>query len=98
MNGWLANHQTLPTTYLEIKTYINEATTTLMGAGYVKYIWTLTTSPSKPARSYAINMWAEAIYDLGESLALFMGFLEFDPSRPGQTRIVTHNDVSCNWP
>ena len=71
VDGWLTNHQTLPTTYLEIKTYINDATTTLMGADHVKYIWTLTASPSQPAYAcyYTINMWTEAVYDLGESLA-----------------------------
>lgn len=93
VDGWLANHQTLPSTYLEIKTYINDATTTLMGADNVKYIWTLTASPTQAGRYYAINMWAKAVCDLGETLALFMGFLEFNPSWPGQTRIVAHNDV-----
>lgn len=38
VDGWLANHKTLPTTFLEIKTYINEATLTLMGASKVRYI------------------------------------------------------------
>ena len=53
VDGWLANHMTLPSTYLEMKTYINDATTTLMGGDNVKYIWTLTPSPSKPSTHYA---------------------------------------------
>lgn len=35
VDGWLANHKTLPSTFLEIKTYINQAATTLMGADKV---------------------------------------------------------------
>ena len=64
-----------------------------MGADKVKYIWTLMDSPTRPTTHYAIEMWAEGYYDLGESLALFMGFLEPDPNRPGQTHIVAHNTV-----
>ena len=58
VDGCLANHKTLPSTFLEIKTYINQATTTLMGADKVVDIWTLTTSPSKPSTHYAIDLWA----------------------------------------
>ena len=58
-----------------------------------KYIWTLKDSPTRPTTHYAIEMWSHAYYDLGESLALFMGFLEPDPTRPGQTRIVAHKTV-----
>ena len=72
----MTNHKTLPTTFLEIKTYINQATTMLMGADKVKYIWTLKASPSKPSTHYAIDLWAEGSYDMGESLVLFIGFLE----------------------
>ena len=64
-----------------------------MGADKVKYIWTLQDSPTRPTTHYAIEMWAEGYYDLEESLALFMGFLEPDPARPGQTRIVAHKTV-----
>jgi len=64
-----------------------------MRADKVKYIWTLKDSPPRPTTHYAIEMWAEGYYDLGESLALFMGFLELDPTRPGQTRIVAHKTV-----
>ena len=59
----------------------------------IKYIWTLKDSPSRPTTHYAIEMWAEGFYDLGESLALWMGFLEPDPNRPGQTRIMAHDTV-----
>ena len=69
VDGWLANHLTLPSTYLEMKTYINDATTTLMGGDNVKYIWTLKPGPSKPSTHYAIDLWAEGIYDMGKSLA-----------------------------
>ena len=48
----------------------------LMGADKVKYIWTLKASPSKPSTHYAIDLWAEGSYDMGESLVLFIGFLE----------------------
>lgn len=85
VDGWLANHKTLPSTYLKIKTYLNRATTTLMGTNNIKSIWTLKPSPRK------VDLWVEAIYNLGESLTLFMGFLEYDCT--GQTRIVTHNDL-----
>ena len=64
-----------------------------MGADRVKYIWTFKKSVAKPMTHYAIDLWSEGIYDLGESLALFMGFLEFDPDHPGRTRIAAHNDV-----
>lgn len=30
---------------------------------------------------------------MGESLALFTGFLELDPNHPGHTRIVAHNAI-----
>ena len=33
------------------------------------------------------------VYEIAESLALFMGFLEPDPTRAGQTRIPTHNTL-----
>ena len=39
-----------------------------------------------------MDLWSKGIYDLGESLALFMGFLEFNPNWPGQTRIASHNN------
>ena len=91
VDGCLANHTTFPITYLEIKTYLNQHTTTLMSVDNVKYIWTLTTSPSKPYRYYSINLLAEAFYNLDESLALFMGFLKYNGM--GETHIVAHNDV-----
>ena len=90
VDGCLASHKALPSTYLEIQTYINQVTTTLIGADKVKYIWTLKLSPSKPDRYYAIDVWAELIYDMAESLALFMGFLKRDPNRLGQTCIPAH--------
>ena len=92
VDTYLATHGfgSLPTTFPRIKQYINDATLTLMGADQVKYVWTLLDSPTRPTTHYAIDMWAEGYYDLGESLALFMGFLEPDPTRPGQTRIVAH--------
>ena len=95
VDTYLATHGfgSLSTTFPRIKQYINDATLTLMGADKVKYIWTLMDSPTRPTTHYAIEMWAEGYYDLGESLALFMGFLEPDPTRPGQTRIVAHNTV-----
>ena len=95
VDTYLATHGfgSLPTTFPRIKQYINDATLTLMGADKVKYIWTLKGSPTRPTTHYAIEMWAEGYYDLGESLALFMGFLELDPTRPGQTRIVAHKTV-----
>ena len=74
-DGWLGNHKTLPSTFLEIKIYLNQATTTLMGANKVKFIWTLKPSPTKPSTHYTIDLWSEDIYDLGKTLALFMGFL-----------------------
>ena len=95
VDTYLATHGfgSLPTTFPGIKQYINDATLTLMGADKVKYIWTLQDSPTRPTTHYAIEMWAEGYYDLEESLALFMGFLEPDPARPGQTRIVAHKTV-----
>ena len=54
-----------------------------MGADRVKYIWTLKNSTARPATHYGIELWAFGNYDLGESLALMMGFLEPDPDRPG---------------
>lgn len=63
-----------------------------MGADKVMYIWTLKASPSKPRTHYAIDLWSEGTYDLSESLPLFMGFLELDPSRAGQIRIASHNN------
>ena len=88
----MASHKTLPTTYLDIKIYLNQATITLMGANKVMYIWTLKPSRSKPRTHYAIDLWSEGIYDMGESLALYMGFLEHYPNRPGETRIMSHNN------
>lgn len=92
MNGWLANHKTLPSTFLQIKTYINQATTTLMGADKIKDIWTLKPSPTKLSTHCAIDMWAVGIYQVAESLALFMGLLEPDPTRPSQSGIPAHNN------
>ena len=93
VDAWLTTHKTLPTTYLDIKRYLNQATATLMGADRVKYVWTLKDSPSRPSTQYAIDMWAEGRYDLGESLALMMGFLEIDPDHRERTRIAPHNTV-----
>ena len=92
VNGWLANHKTLPSTFLEIKTYINQATTTLMGADKIKDIWTLKPSPTKLSTHCAIDMWDGGIYQVAESLALFMGLLEPDPTRPSQSGIPAHNN------
>ena len=58
-----------------------------------RYIWTLKDSTVRPTTHYSIELWAFANYDLGESLALMMGFLEPDPDHPGQTRIVVHNTI-----
>lgn len=93
VDTWLATNKSFPTTFLDIKRYLNQATITLMGADRVKYIWTFKESVAKPVTHYAIDLWSEGMYDLGESLALFMGFLEFDPAHPGRTRIAAHNDV-----
>ena len=95
VDAYLSTHGfgSLPTTFPRIKQYINDTTLTLMGADKVKYIWTLKDSPTRPTTHYAIEMWSHGYYDLGESLALWIGFLEPDPHRPGQTRIVAHNTV-----
>lgn len=53
-----------------------------MGAYRVKYIWTVKNSTTCPDSHYSIEMWAFGNYDLGESLALIMGFLEPDPNHP----------------
>ena len=55
VNGWLANYKTLPFTFLEIKTYINQATTTLMGADKIKDIWTLKPSHRWPCSWVSSN-------------------------------------------
>ena len=94
VDGWLESNKTLPISFLDIKRYLNQAaTTTLMGADCVQYVWILKPSLAKPSANYAIDLWAEGIYDLGESLALFMGFLEFDPIHPSRTCIVAYNDI-----
>ena len=62
-----------------------------MPANQAPYIWTFKSSRTQSSK-YAIELWATAVYDFGESLALFMGFLEYDRTRPGHTRIPTHND------
>ena len=85
---YLTMYNSLPTTFEEVKVYLNDASRSLMGADRVKYIWTL-----KNSTHYGIELWAFGNYDLGESLALMMGFLEPDPDRPGQTRIVDHNTI-----
>ena len=95
VEAWLFAYNTLPITYLDIRNYINDATSTLMGADHGQYIWTINRSLTH-SNTYAINLWALAVYDLGESFALFMGFLELDPTRPGQTRIPEHNDLWVN--
>lgn len=96
MDGWLATYKTLPTAFLGMKHYLNQATTTLMGADRVKYVWTLIESSSRPSTHYALDLWAQGRYDLGESLALLMGFIEVDPDNPGHTRIVAHNEVTVS--
>ena len=95
VEAWLFAYNTLPITYLDIRNYIKDATSTLMGADHGQYIWTINRSLAHPS-TYAIDFWASAVYDLGESLALFMGFLELDPTRPGQTLIPEHNDLWVN--
>ena len=62
-----------------------------MPANQAPYIWTFKSSRTQSSK-YAIELWATAVYDFGESLALFMGFLEYDWTRPGHTRIPTHNN------
>ena len=93
VGAWLGTDKIFPTTFLDVKRYINQATATLMGADRVKYIWMLKDSPFT---HYAINLWAEGQYDLGELLALMVGFLEFNPLQPGHTRVVPHNTVYFN--
>lgn len=93
VDAWLTTDKRLPTTHLDVKRYLNQATATLMGANRVKYVWTLEESPSRPSTHYAIDLWAQGQYDLGESLALFMGFLELDPDGSGRTRIAPHHTV-----
>ena len=65
VNGWLANHKTLPFTFLEIKTYINQATTTLMGADpraqsqQTQYALRHLTRPSQSCIPAHDNQWAD---------------------------------------
>ena len=47
----------------------------------------------QPSIHYAIDLWAIDVYEIAESLALFMGFLEPDLTWAGQTRIPTHNTI-----
>ncbi|KAL9958865.1 hypothetical protein ACROYT_G035937 [Oculina patagonica] len=96
VDAWLATDKILPTTFLDVKRYLNQATRTLMGSHRVKYVWALKDSPHRPRTHYAIDLWAEGQYDLGESLALLMGFLEMDPDHRGALRIPPHNTVYAN--
>ena len=96
LDRYLGSKLSLPTYFLQVKEYVNDATVTLMGADRVKYIWTLKASTARPDTHYTIETWAFGEYDLGESLALIMGFLEPDPNHPGQTRIVDHNTVTVD--
>ena len=93
VDGWLTNHKTLPFTFLETKTYINQATNMLTTGNNVSDIWNFVSSPSKPSTHYAIDMWAIDVYKIAESLALFVGLMEPDPTRPGHTRIPDHNTL-----
>ncbi len=45
VDSWLATNKILPTTFLDVKRYLNQATRTLMGAHRVKYVWTLKDRP-----------------------------------------------------
>ena len=91
-NTYRVKQVALPTRFLQIEYYIGFALLKLMGLRG-DYIWLSRASPSRPKTHYSLHLWAQGQYNLGESLALLMGFLEPDPDRPGQTRIVAHNTV-----
>lgn len=80
-----------PTSFLDMQNYLKTALRLLVGARWTSEVWTVKRSVARPGTHYALELWAQGSYDFGESLALFMGFLEPDPNRPNQTRIVAHN-------
>ena len=92
----LATNKILPTTFLGCQTIYQSSHYYPDEDDRIKYIWTIKDSPSRPSTHYAIDLWDEGQYDLRESLALMMGFLEFDPLQPRGTRIVTHHTVYFN--
>ena len=94
LDRYLASKLSLPTYFLQ--EYLNDATVTLMGADRVKYIWTTKNSTAHPDTHYTIETWAFGEYDLGESLAFIIGFLEPDPDHPSQTHIVDHNTMTVD--
>ena len=59
-------------------------------------VWDIWPSLTSPSTHYTLALSAVSEYDLGESLALMTGFLEPDPNRPGQTRMVPHNLMYVN--
>ena len=78
--------------------YVKDATKTLfrLNRKDANRFWNILRSPIRPSTHYSLRLSAESEYNLGESLAVMMGFLEPDPNRPGQTRIVPHNSIYVN--
>ena len=93
LDAWLAAGHHFPQFYREVAQYLNFATATLLGSAQLRYTWSFYQSSTEPSL-YSIQVWGQASYDIGESLALIMGFLEVDPANPTRTRIAPHNRVT----
>ena len=84
--------------YGMVADYLRHATNTLFQENIkeTNKVWDIWPSLTRPSTHYTLALSAVSEYDLGESLALMMGFLEPNPDRPGQTRMVPHNSMYVN--
>ena len=87
--AWLKTHDTLPVRYHDLVDYMNWVNGQITAYDANRFFWQF----RKSGRQYAFTFYARAAFDLGESLALMMGFLEYDPSDKSKTRLPSHNRV-----
>ena len=90
VRAWLDHHGTLPVRFHEVVEYMNWVSGQIDAYDALKFFWEF----RKSGRQYAITFYARAAFDLGESLALLLGFLEYDPQDQTRTRIPAHNKVT----
>ena len=88
--AWLKTHDTLPVRFHDVVEYMNWVQGQITAYDASKFFWQF----RKSGHQYAITFYARAAYDIGESLALMLGFLEYDPRDKTKTRIPAHNKVT----
>lgn len=85
-----------PDTFKGAAAYLTQALALAVGADRTGDVWAIKSSKVLPHTHYGLEVWAQGAYDIGESLAMVMGFLERDPDHPTRTRIAAHNTLYQN--